>query len=252
MASLPAPGATWTYDAFVRQVEISAAGLLDRAGEGDGLAPVPACPGWSIRDLVAHIGRVHAWAAQITRSGESAERPTAPEDWDELLAWARGAATTLVQALDDTDPVRPTWTFGPQPHVAAFWARRQAHETTMHRWDVEDAVGLGRGWEPGLALDGIGEVVGIFLPRQVALGRTEPLPGPVYLDVDDAPGADLRLGPVAIDGTPTGLDGLPSARLRGSAEDVLLALWGRRPLDALEVSGDPGVIAALRAGTITP
>ena len=37
--------------------------LLARAAERAGPdAPVPACPGWRIRDLVRHVGNVHRWA----------------------------------------------------------------------------------------------------------------------------------------------------------------------------------------------
>ena len=37
--------------------------LLARAAERAGPdAPVPACPGWRMRDLVRHVGNVHRWA----------------------------------------------------------------------------------------------------------------------------------------------------------------------------------------------
>ena len=36
---------------------------LAAAAEEAGLdAPVPTCPGWTVNDLVLHIGEVHRWA----------------------------------------------------------------------------------------------------------------------------------------------------------------------------------------------
>ncbi|WP_367303766.1 maleylpyruvate isomerase N-terminal domain-containing protein [Nocardioides panacis] len=35
-------------------------------------APVPGCPGWSVLDLVVHVGNVHAWAATIVETGRAA------------------------------------------------------------------------------------------------------------------------------------------------------------------------------------
>ena len=40
------------------------AGTAERAGFD---APVPACPGWRVRDLLKHLGYVHRWAAGYVR-----------------------------------------------------------------------------------------------------------------------------------------------------------------------------------------
>ncbi|MDO8306873.1 MAG: maleylpyruvate isomerase family mycothiol-dependent enzyme [Actinomycetota bacterium] len=233
------------HDAFVAVVEASARQLLDAAAAGDHDAAVPGCPGWTVTDLVAHVGSVHRWATQVVSTGSPADFPPAPDDWDALLAWAGDGAAGLVDLLASTDPEQPTWTFGPEPHLVAFWGRRQAHETTMHLWDAEDARGGEYRWDPRLAADGVDEVATVSYPRQVRLGRTQPLPGPVHLDVIDAPDVAITLALADKDAT-------PSATLRGTAEELLLALWGRRPLDVLEVSGDGAVLDALRGGAITP
>ncbi|MDP1876833.1 MAG: maleylpyruvate isomerase family mycothiol-dependent enzyme [Actinomycetota bacterium] len=244
----PSP-ALWSHDAYVAVVGTNARRLLDAAATGDPEAAVPGCPGWTITDLVAHVGSIHRWASQVVLTGNPAELPVVPDDVDVLLPWARDGAAHLVEVLASADPHKPTWTFGPKPRVAAFWSRRQAHETTMHLWDAEDARGHEYRWDPRLAADGVDEVATVFYPRQVRLGRTQPLPGPVHLDVIDAPGVAITLGEV--DAAP-GADAAPSATLRGTAEELLLALWGRRSLDALEISGDGPVIDALRGSAITP
>lgn len=241
----------WSHDAYAAVVDASARGLLDAAASGDREAAVPGCPGWTVEDLVAHVGSIHRWATQIVLTGSPADLPAVPAGWDALLAWARDGAARLVDVLASADPRQPTWTFGPDPRVVAFWGRRQAHETTMHRWDAEDALGRAYRWDPSLAVDGIDEVAAVFYPRQVRLGRTQALPGPMHLDVVDAPDAGITLAPIDAD-VRADADATASATLRGTAEELLLALWGRRPLDALDVSGDGAVIDAFRGAAITP
>ena len=48
----------------------------------------------------------------------------------------------LVATLDAVDPELPAWNFAPQAKKAAFWHRRMAHETAIHRWDAQMAGGL--------------------------------------------------------------------------------------------------------------
>ena len=64
----------------------------DKAGPD---AEVPACPTWTVRTLLGHIGKVHRWAATHVREGRAAtaggKHPalaTAPADG--LLDWLLG------------------------------------------------------------------------------------------------------------------------------------------------------------------
>jgi Mycothiol maleylpyruvate isomerase N-terminal domain len=44
--------------------------LLARAAESVPLdTPVPSCPGWRARDLLAHLGFVHRWATGYVAGG---------------------------------------------------------------------------------------------------------------------------------------------------------------------------------------
>ena len=98
------------------------------------LSPVPGCPGWVLRDLAGHLGGVHRWATAVVRTGERGGRQyaTPPPD-DELAGWLAQGAADLVSVLSDLD--RPCWTFSGEG-TAAFWARRQALETVVHRIDA--------------------------------------------------------------------------------------------------------------------
>ena len=57
----------------LRAAMIAFVRYADRAGLR---APVPTCPGWTVRDLVAHQGMVHRWAAALVRG----ERDVVPDD----------------------------------------------------------------------------------------------------------------------------------------------------------------------------
>jgi uncharacterized protein (TIGR03083 family) len=203
-------------------------------------APVAGCPGWDLRQLVVHLGRTHRWATAALGSTEQPAYPPRPDD-DRLAPWFAEGGADLVAMLRALDPERPCWSFSPDHATAAFWVRRQAQETAVHRWDAQHALGRAELIDATLAADGVDEVAQVFYPRQVALGRREPLGIAVRLRPDDA-GEPVVLG-----------EGTPVAEVSGPAEDLLLALWRRRPGEdlvrdgTLRVDGDRD--AALRVLT---
>lgn len=219
----------------------SFAAVLD---DGDLEAAVAACPGWTLRDLADHLGGVHHWARHAVVEGSpGGSTEPAPTGRTALAAWYRGHAERLLQTLAETPVDAPVWTFGPEPHTAAFWRRRQVHETVMHLWDAHASQGRRTHLDPALALDGLDEVVGVFYPRQVHLGRTTPLPAGLRLVVDDAPDhPGFTLG-----------DG-PAVRVAGTASALLLLLWHRLDLDqsGARIDGDPAQVAHLLDHAITP
>ncbi len=208
--------------------------------EGDLDAPVPTCPGWALRDLADHLGGVHQWSRHAVVVGDAKGVATAPpSDREGLVAWYRDSAAELVATLAATPADAPAWAFGPEPHVAGFWLRRQTHETTMHTYDALLALGRPDEWTIGadLAWDGVEEVASVFYPRQVRLGRTEPLAGTLTITPTDPGLADVV--PVLLG------DADPIVDLTGPAADLLRALWHRAPV------ADPAA-AALVATAITP
>src|SRR5918912_1057462 len=88
---------------------------------------------------------------------------------------ADGAAfRAAVGQVDALDPGLPAWNPAPQAKRAEYWYRRMAHETALHRWDAQMAVGLGEPIEAKLAADGVTEVLDTLLPggqRQGPLDR---------------------------------------------------------------------------------
>ena len=173
---------------------------------------------------------------------EERSRPPA----DELLAWARDRTAHLHAALAEADPATTVWTWAPAQDVA-FILRRMAHETSVHRWDAELAAGEARPIDPELASDGVDEFLNVMLlqPRF----SSAPIEGSVHLHATDTPGEWLVREQE--DGTlvVTAEHAKGDAALRGSASDLLLALWGRVGSDALEVIGDRAVAERLLART---
>ena len=213
----------------------------DVARDGDLEAPVPSCPGWSLRDLVVHLGGVHQWAAHAVVEGNPDLRPEPPTDERRpgLVAWYRRHASHLVEVLTSTATDAPAWTLDDRDPTAQFWMRRQVHETVMHAWDAENALGRPRPMDPWLAWDGVLEVRDVIYPRQVRLGRVRPLSRAVRVVASDVAG-DAVIGG---DG-----DG-ESVVLRDEAETLLRLLWHR---------ADPHVhvpdraVRALLSGAVTP
>ncbi|HZA04319.1 MAG TPA: maleylpyruvate isomerase family mycothiol-dependent enzyme [Propionibacteriaceae bacterium] len=212
-------------------------------------AAVPACPEWTVTDLVVHLGKVHVWAEQCIRLGNPKERdlPGPGRGAAALAGWYRHCADLLLETLRSTSPDQPCWTFGPPPREASFWFRRQAHEAAVHRWDLGTALGRDLGYPSELAADGVAEVVTIFFPRQVRLQRIRPLTRSLAVAVDGGPTWVLH-------GDGTGESaGVPDAVVTGPAEALVLLLWGRLALDdpGLSVTGSrEAAVAVLSAGIV--
>jgi len=117
----------------------------------DPITPCPSCPGWTARDLIAHLTQVHHfWAtvlAEDIRSDEDASRiddspPELPESIDEILPVRAAATRALTAALDNLDDAEPRWTWWPSDQTVGFTRKMQVCEAVMHRVDAELAAGL--------------------------------------------------------------------------------------------------------------
>ena len=229
-------------------LERAAADIVDMLAEAELDLPVPSCQGWGVADLVAHLGRTHLWAEYCIRVRD----PKAPDvlaplaDRAGLAGWYAECAGALIETLRDTDPGAECWTFGPSPQTAAFWSRRQAHEAAVHRWDLGAALGRDVGYPRSLAVDGIDEVVSMFLPRQVRLQRMPPLEGSLAVR------AEGRGWVLAGDGTRPS-DGPADAEVSGRADALVLLLWGRVGLDDPRIrltGGRTAAVSVLSAGIV--
>ncbi|MFD3947317.1 maleylpyruvate isomerase family mycothiol-dependent enzyme [Streptomyces sp. NPDC058579] len=239
-----------TVDEHIAALDTAGKTLADAAATVGPDADVPACPGWRVRDLLRHTAMVHRWATGFVAEGHTSYRPADAEpdlDGDELLDHFRTGHARLVNALRAAPTSLACWTFLPGASPLAFWARRQAHETTVHRVDAESALpALGAGpVDPALAADGIDELLCSFHARERSRVRT---PEPRVLRVRATDTGDVwtvRLSPEAPRAERGGdggdvLDSEPAAdcELSGPADRLYLTLWNRLPDSAVTVAGD--------------
>ncbi|MEU2250800.1 maleylpyruvate isomerase family mycothiol-dependent enzyme [Streptomyces sp. NPDC019224] len=219
--------------------------LADAAGEAGPGAPVPTCPDWRVRDLLRHTSMVHAWAAAFVREGHTSYVPDAGEpelDGPELLAHFREGHRLLVEALENAPHDVECWSFLPAPSPLAFWARRQAHETTIHRVDAESARGGALSpVDAAHALDGIDELLRGMHARPKSRVRTE-TPRTLRIrttDTDTVWTVRLSAEPPRAVREETPAEALVvDCELSAPAETLYLTLWNRLPLTALTVTGD--------------
>lgn len=227
----------------------------------DGLSTsVPSCPGWTMLDLVGHLAAMYRSVRShvsrgVTSRPESAGA-TPPEELPTgaaAIQWWADEFQELLTLLDGLEPQMPAWNWAPQSKQVAFWQRRMAHETAIHRWDAQTAVGRTEPIETKLALDGVSEVLDTWLPAGRRRGPQD-RSGVVQLTATDV-GHEwfirLRGQGVALLDTDTWLDHddhHARALARGTASDLNLALFGRIPFDVLDVSGDVSLLDALRTG----
>jgi uncharacterized protein (TIGR03083 family) len=213
---------------------------------------VPSCPEWVVGDLVRHVGGVHRWATAIV-AGPRTEPwavdldevvGTWPAD-GELLAWFEEGHARLVGVLARADAGVNCWTFLPAPSPLAFWARRQAHETAVHRVDAELAAGWRTPLPPSFAADGIDELLSCFITRPGGGLRSDPARTLRIRCTDTAGDWLVRISSGPVETTIPGGDADCEASGRGS--DLYLSLWNRRGTEALTVRGDGGVLDLFRS-----
>lgn len=226
------------------------AGLLEAA---DPALDVPTCPGWSLRQLLRHVGRGHRWAAEMVATGATEvldPRAVAggkpPEGGPEVAAqWLRDGAAELLDAVAAVGPDAPVWTFtGPQP--SAWWVRRRLHEATVHRADA--AIALGTRFEigPDLAADGVSEYLDLLTARPAADEPPLAEGATLHLHATDDELGSAGEWLIRVDAGRVVWEhghGKGAAAVRGTAADLLQGVLRRIPADddRLQVLGDPQV-----------
>lgn len=206
---------------------------------------VPTCPEWTLRDLVAHLGVAHRWAAELVRRRADSFLPTEevpdtdpPQDASsqELAAWLSAGAEHLVEQLRTVAPDTPVWNWMPTAQRADCWGRRMAHETAIHRVDAVRAGGGEFTMATDLAADCLNEWLELITLSEVAEYQPEAAQA-----IRERAGSSLHLH--GTDGEPgvaewlieIGPEGASwrhahskaTVALRGPVVDVLLVMYGR-------------------------
>ncbi len=231
------------------EVTFDRMGLTRRAGariaeiaRQDPDRPVPRYAGKTVKDLLVHTGVIHRRTARVVSEGltegPESEKPPA----EGLVTWFEEGLNEMLRALDEADPDMPCWGYGPDPDVA-FWRRRMALETDVHRWDAESAVGVATPFPPEVAGDGIDEVRVMWLPSVKPDDPGEP--GPIaQFDPSDL---EAIWTLTATDSGYELVQGAHDAQAHviGPASDIYLAILGRLH-NPLREEGNIGALARWR------
>lgn len=217
------------------------------ADDADPTLGVPSCPGWTIEDLVWHLGEVHRfWGAVIelrASDPESVEaaRPARPAGYPELIAWGRAQADRMISQLERTDDATTVWTWSPSHQTVGFIRRHQVQEAAVHRWDMQSAATSAPPdpLDPRAASDAIDELLAVSLPWGVDVER--PLSGSVHIHCTDTDGEWL----IHADGRVEAIHAKGEVALRGTASDLLLAAFERISTDNLDVIGNAALAREL-------
>lgn len=213
-------------------------------------APIPTCPEWAMRDLVQHLGGIHLWAAGHVGK-------TIPESWDadlvelaggswpsdeDLVSWYLSCNANLVRVLKSAPADLECFTFLAAPSPLAMWARRQASEIAIHRFDAESASGGDTtDFDPVFAADCLDEILCGFAPLRggrLKVTREQTLHVRAQDTGDDW---QVNIGPEVI---ATSRSSEPAdVTLTGSAADLYLVLWNRAEDSRIAVSGDRELLA---------
>ncbi len=224
--------------------------LLAQAAEQGGLdVDIPTCPGWDMRELLRHLSEIHLWAA--AHVAQPHDKPWVDDlaelavfwpdlgifwpDDNELIDHYLATNANLVDALESAPLDVESFTFLPAPTPLAMWARRQAHETAIHRFDAENAAGIATEFDAAFAADGIDELLAAFAPRASAF-PVESTKTMVVLATDTDDSWQVTLAPEGI--TTVRGDGPADVTLTGDARDIYLAVWNRGDDSNVTITGD--------------
>ena len=228
--------------------------MHDLVAAADQAAKVPSCPDWTVADLARHTATVYLHKAACTELGKP------PEDWPPDLSTTPPASALadayakLARIFDTHDPSDHSATWYDDDQTVGFWIRRMAQETVIHRRDAELVAGEPTPAEDDLAVDGIAELLDIFVSWPTKKWADEckevlePADGDTLLV--DAGGtrwfAEIGIGGVDVQRVDDTRDA--TVRVSGSPSAVLFWLWNRwAPTDGdVTVRGEPEAVERIR------
>ena len=214
--------------------------------------PLPTCPGWDVAQLVKHLGLIYSQVA-LAVSGRRTDAPDRGQipsvaDGDARLGWFAEQRAGVLAALEATDDDTPVWNWTKDsPGPTSFWSRRLAHETLIHRVDIE----LAQGFEPAhsypeVASDTVTEFFELFYPQFESKLLSAGPGDSMHLHATDVAGAEWTVDPRRDDSPVTNEHTRAGVALRGTAFELACWTWGRLATERLEVLGDQQIADRFR------
>jgi uncharacterized protein (TIGR03083 family) len=132
-----------------RQAIVDHTGRLAEAAAVAGPdAAVPTTPGWTMTDLVEHVGQTQHWVAELIerRITDPTQLPTEmavlPADPGEWPAWLSGSAQRVASACSDDALDAPVFNAsGDERSGTRFWMSSLLNEAVVHGFDAANAAG---------------------------------------------------------------------------------------------------------------
>ncbi|BCJ48033.1 hypothetical protein GCM10010168_23920 [Actinoplanes ianthinogenes] len=125
---------------YLAAMESETARLAAVIGGRDPGESVPACPEWTLRDLVTHVGTGHRLAAGVVereaRTSPGYELIPAPDAVRQWPDWLVSGSERLRRAVAEHGFGTEVWTWSPRYRTAGFWLRRMLHDLVIHRFDA--------------------------------------------------------------------------------------------------------------------
>ncbi|MBL7259007.1 maleylpyruvate isomerase family mycothiol-dependent enzyme [Actinoplanes sp. LDG1-01] len=223
------------------------------AAAGPGAA-VPNAPGWTVTELVEHVGQTQHWVADIIERRitdpaqlptEMAVLPTDPYDWP---AWLTSSARRVANACSDDALDAPVFNAAGDGRTGTrFWLASVLNESVVHGADAHNAAGRPAPVEPDIAAGLVTNHFAMLTSPTWAMMRSssaEAIRGTGQTlqwratDISDA---------WLIERRPDGATWRPGAgpadvSVTGPAGSLLLALTRRRPPTDLTITGDADLV----------
>ena len=163
---------------FYRESHARVVDLVRDLDPGGLDTPVPACPGWCVSDVVAHVTAI----AEDVSAGRLTRPPTDEETAAQVARFAGRPIDDVLQTWDEHAPAL-------EEVIAAFNVRPAVLDVLAHEHDIRGALGRAGARDDEAVLTGAEMLLGFLAP---------PVPLTVRCD-----GFEVRVGPA--EGQPLGL-----------------------------------------------
>ncbi len=222
------------------------------AGSADGAdqdADVPNCPGLKLGETVRHVGSLYRMVLAWVRGGD---RPTAwqrePDDGQSVEDYFRAGLRAVLDHLSGHDPEEHCPTWWPEHQSYGFWCRRLAHETTVHRVDVQGAAGMSLATvAEDTAVDGVDEILALWFSHRLSvLGVSGTREGRVRIRTGGREWI-ARATPTSTSVHRAEPGAIADGTVFGDPMSMFLWLWGRLPPHFVTREGSDDAIAQLWA-----
>jgi len=241
-----------TFEDYLALIDDRSAALRSAVAAAPSLtARVPGCPDWTLADLVEHLGGVQMfWAVAVSAADASGPPPGEKTDFDsptgDLVAWSESATRQLLDALRAVGPSSPSWAWwgsSGAPLTSLAVARHQVQEAAVHARDAQETAGAAAPLPSAVAVDGVAEFLSVSL---ASLGPWPGKPVSVAFAASDGPTHVVGLSSSGVSFDPPSPES-PALTVHGSANELVLGLYNRIPVESLRSEGDGSVLGELRS-----